>query len=107
MNMQIYSLIPKTRYITREELCRLTGMSDRAIRDEINILHKNPATIVISSSHRKGYKRPQNIEELEMCLNESKSRVKDECEKQRILEKAIQKMRYDQGTLQFYLDFSA
>ena len=42
-----------------------------------------------------------------MCLNESKSRVKDECEKQRILEKAIQKMRYDQGTLQFYLDFSA
>ena len=48
-----------------------------------------------------------NIEELELCLYESKSRVKDELEKQRVMEKAIQKMKFEQGEVQLYLDFRA
>ena len=36
--MSIYSLIPRDRYITREELVRISGLSDRKIRDEINSL---------------------------------------------------------------------
>ena len=105
--MSIYELIPKDRYVTRPELCSMTGLSDRSVRMEINELRKHPETVIISSSHGKGYKRPQNIEELELCLYESKSRVKDELEKQRVMEKAIQKMKFEQGEVQLYLDFRA
>lgn len=105
--MDIYSMIPKDRYITRPELVRLSGLSDRMIRREINELRKHPETVIISSSHGKGYKRPLNIEELELCLYESKSRVKDELEKQRVMEKAIQKMKFEKGEVQLYLDFYA
>lgn len=87
--MNIYDYIPRDEYITRDELVRMTGMSDRAIRDEINRLRKDPATIVISSSQKKGYKRPSSKDELMICLNESKSRVSDELQKQIVLSRAI------------------
>lgn len=103
--MSIYHLIPKDRYITREELVRLTGYSDRKIRDEINALRKKPDTIVVSSSHGKGYKRPSSVDELLMCLNESKSRVKDELEKQIVLAKAIRDMERPRSDEQLLFDF--
>ena len=103
--MNIYDLIPSDRYITREELVRKTGLSDRKIRDEINTLRKNPRTVIVSSSHGKGYKRPSNVDELRNCLYESKSRVNDELEKQRVLYLAIGKMerenRLNDGQLTF------
>ena len=85
----LYSLIPKDRYITREELCRLTGWSDRKVRYEINLLRKNPQTVIISSSHGKGYKRPANAEELRLCILECRSRIKEEQEKADVMERAI------------------
>ena len=103
--MSIYHLIPKDRYITRAELVRLTGYSDRKIRDEINALRKKPDTIVVSSSHGKGYKRPSSVDELLMCLNESKSRVKDELEKQIVLAKAIRDMERQRSDEQLVFDF--
>lgn len=103
--MKIYDLIPSDRYITREELVRKTGLSDRKIREEINTLRKNPGTVIVSSSHGKGYKRPSNVEELRNCLYESKSRVNDELEKQRVLEVAIRHMMMEQYTEQLSFDF--
>ena len=91
--MGIYDFIPKDRYITREELVSITGMSDRKVRDEINALRKDPKTVIVSSSQGKGYKIPSSVNELTLCLNESKSRVKDEVEKQRALEQAILEMQ--------------
>lgn len=85
----LYSLIPKDRYITREELVRLTGWSDRKVGYEINLLRKNPETVIISSSHGKGYKRPAGREELELCIAECKSRISEESEKVRVMEKAL------------------
>lgn len=93
--MGIYHLIPKDYYKTREQLVAETGLSDRMVRREINELRKNPKTIIVSSSHGKGYKRPSNVEELQLCLYESKSRVKDEIEKQRVLEIAIRNMEME------------
>ena len=52
--MEIYSLIPKDRYVTREELVHMTGLSDRKIREEINALRKKPETLIISSSKQRG-----------------------------------------------------
>ena len=103
--MKVYDFIPRDRFVTREELCRLTGWSDRAVRDEINRLRKNPETVVISSSHSKGYKRPSSVREIEVCLNESKSRVKDEMEKQRVLRKAMRTFKKNEINGQFLFDF--
>lgn len=90
--MSIYHLLSTTEWKTREQLMRESGMSDRMVRREINELRKHPETVIVSSSHGKGYKRPSNVEELQLCLYESKSRVKDEIEKQRVLEIAIRNM---------------
>ena len=103
--MGIYHLIPRDNWITRDELVRRSGMSDRRIRMEINELRKNPETIIVSSSHGKGYKRPSSVEELQMCLNESKSRVKDELEKQIVLAKAIRDMERQRSEVQLQFDF--
>lgn len=103
--MSIYEFIPRDRFITREELVRVSGLSDRFVRRQINELRKNPATVIISSSYRKGYKRPSCIEEIELCLNESKSRVKDEMEKQRVLEKAMRDFKKNEINGQLLFDF--
>ena len=104
--MSIYQLIPKDRYITREELVRISGVCDREVRREINELRKRPETVIVSSSHGKGYKRPSCIAELELCLNESRSRVKDELEKQGVLTRAIREMEAQQRTQQLVFDFA-
>jgi len=103
--MSIYGLIPRDRYISRAELVKASGMSDRAVRDEINKLRKNPETLIISSSQTKGYKRPANAEEIEHCLYESKSRVKDELEKQKVLEIALRDIQISRTTEQLCFDF--
>ena len=103
--MGIYEYIPRDRWVTRDELVRMTGMSDRAVRMEINELRKRPETVIISSSSRKGYKRPSSVEELEICLNESRSRVTDEVEKQIVLAMAIKDMRRQERDGQLLLDF--
>ena len=103
--MGIYHLIPKDRYKTREELINESGLSDRMVRREINELRKHPETVIISSSHGKGYKRPSNEEEILMCLNESKSRVNDELEKQRVLVQALSRIRSEQKSEQLTFDF--
>jgi len=101
----IYEYIPRDKFITREELVRISGFSDREVRREINELRKSPETVIISSSHRKGYKRPSCIEEIELCLNESKSRVRDEIEKQRVLEKAMRDFKKNEINGQLLFDF--
>ena len=103
--MALYDYIPRDRYITRDELVRMTGMSDRSVRKEINELRKRPETVIISSSSKNGYKRPQNVEELRMCLNESRSRVMDEIEKQKVLMDAMKVMRDQERDGQLLLDF--
>lgn len=103
--MGVYEYIPRDRYITREELVVMTGLSDRAVRMEINELRKRPETVIISSSSRKGYKRPESVQELELCYNESRSRVMDEIEKQNVLRDAIRIMRRQERDGQLLLDF--
>ncbi len=103
--MGLYEYIPRDRYITREELVVMTGLSDRAVRMEINELRKRPETVIISSSSKKGYKRPESEEELKMCLNESRSRVMDEIEKQKVLMEAMKVLREQERNGQLFLDF--
>lgn len=79
--MNIIDFIPFDHYISRKELEAATGQKDRKNRREIEKLRHDPATFVISSSNKKGYKRPNNYEELEKCRQESISRIKAELKK--------------------------
>lgn len=105
-DMEIYGLLSEDEWRTRDELVCMTGMKDRPIRAAMNRLRKNWRTMVISSSNGKGYKRPKTEDEVLMCLNESRSRVKDEMEKQKALEKVLLSMRdVKRSNGQLLLDF--
>ena len=103
----LYELIPSDKWITRRELCNLTGWSDRMIRKEINGLRKKPDTVIISSSNGKGYKRPSTIEELEMCRNEYRSRASEMNDIADIFDKAIEdfKEKKKAKSEQMWFDF--
>ena len=53
--MNIYELISTDRFITRKELCELTGRTDRNIRNLISDIRKEHCIISLSSG--KGYRR--------------------------------------------------
>lgn len=107
-DMEIYGLLSEDEWRTRDDLMRMSGMKDRPIRMAINRLRKNWRTMVISSSNGKGYKKPKDEAEVEMCLNESRSRVRDEKEKQKALERVLQGMREVKKTSgQMLLDFGS
>lgn len=91
--MTLYSMIPSDRYITREELVKLSGLSDRVVREKISELRKSPSTIIISSSSHKGYKKPATVEELESTRNEFRSREKELHEAVEVFDRAIRKMK--------------
>ena len=105
MRSIVYDHLSSTEWRTREYLMESTGLSDRMIRREINELRKNPDTLVVSSSHGKGYKIPSSAEEIEMCLLESKSRVKEELAKQRVLELKLLNFKRQEKTGQLVFDF--
>ena len=89
-NMDIIRYIPRDHYISRQELSKITGMSDRAVRNEIQRLRtESPETIIISSSSKRGYKRPETYEELEACRRESISRLKAELAKVAQIDKVL------------------
>lgn len=73
------------RYITRQELSKLSGLSDRKVRSEISELKKY--RVVLYSSQRSGYRlakeyrsmskqqRKEEIEQVKNSLNDCKSRT--------------------------------
>lgn len=60
--MNIYELIPTDRFITRKELCELTGKKDRQIRSLISDIRKEHCIISLSSG--KGYKRVLSTDDM-------------------------------------------
>ena len=85
--MNIEKLIPTDRYISKQELQDLTGLSERAVRQNISDLKKK--MVILSFSSGKGYRKVKPTDEMtreEMiieqgeishCLNEYKHRIKD------------------------------
>ena len=107
-DMEIYGLLSEDEWRTRDDLMSMSGMKDRPIRAALNRLRKNWRTMIISSSNGKGYKKPKTEAEVQQCLNESRSRVKDEIEKQRALERVLQSMRQVQRSSgQLFFDFGS
>lgn len=70
----ILNLIPfgQANAITRQELCRLTGLPDRAIRRQIQALRES-GEIIINNQDGKGYYRTDDPQEIvRYCLQEYK-----------------------------------
>lgn len=82
---EIEKYLSTEKYITRQELSELTGLSDRKVRSKINELKKH--RVVLYSSQRSGYRlakeyrsmskqqREEEIEQVKHSLNDCKSRT--------------------------------
>lgn len=80
MEELIYNLIPQDRYITREELVQIVGVSDRTIRNAIANIRKEHN--IISLTTGKGYRKPKSTqdmtpEEIESEINIIKKQLKE------------------------------
>lgn len=75
--MDILSYIPKGRdnAITRQELCRRTGLDDRTVRKLIETA-RNEGAPILSSSHVSGYWQSDDLNEIKRYLNELENRCK-------------------------------
>lgn len=86
MEEWIYELIPKNDFITRNELRKLTNISDREIRRTISKIKQKHTIISLSSG--KGYRKMIDLEEatkvqmekeleiIKHCIREINSRKK-------------------------------
>lgn len=110
MKEYIYNLVPTDRFITRQELVNIVGISDRAIRNIISDIRKEHTIISLSSG--KGYRKckptdDMTEEEIKLeyeimkhAINENNSRIKEikknmrsQIARLKILEKNIDKIR--------------
>lgn len=90
VNIIDYIPFGKENAISRNELVRLTGLEDRAVRKLINKLRAD-GEIILSSSHRAGYWRSDNPVEIEQYLRECDSR----CKKLAITNRKIRQRLYE------------
>ena len=87
--MNILDYIPSGRdnAISREQLCRVTGLNDRAVRNLIKRARENGAPI-LSTSHGAGYWVSDDLEEIKPYLREMEHRCKS-------LSRTVQSLRRD------------
>ena len=64
----------KENAITRERLCKITGLSDRIIRKAVEIKRREGIPIM-SSAHTKGYWMSDDVDEWEAFLQEYDHRI--------------------------------
>ena len=84
-NIKIENYLSSTKYTTRKELVKNTGLCDREVRNKISELKKH--RVVLYSSSRSGYRlakefrsmtateRDEELKQVEHSLNECKSRT--------------------------------
>lgn len=74
--MNIIDYIPygKENAITREQLSKVTGLPDRAMRKEIELARRD--TCIINNQNGKGYYRPTDKAEVERYIKQEESRAK-------------------------------
>jgi len=74
--MNIIDYIPKGKdnAITREELVKLTGFTDRIIREQISQARRD--TAIINNQDGRGYYKPSDREEIERYIKQESSRAK-------------------------------
>lgn len=77
---------------TREQLCRLSGMSDRAVRKEIESL-RNEGVIIVNRQDGKGYYISEDPAEMERQLRQNHARAMAILKQQRHLRRRIKEVQ--------------
>ena len=101
----LYSLIPKDRFITAKELTEQTGLAARTLRTYINALRKNPATLIITDPINRGYKRPSSIEEIDGYIAVCRKHIEEEQDKINACLKAKRTLKSVEKDQQMLFDF--
>lgn len=74
--------------VTRAELCRRTGWTDRRVRQAIEDA-RHDGEIIINMQNGKGYYKPVLISDIEMQYRQNESRAKSILHYQKFLRKAL------------------
>ena len=74
--MDILQYIPHGREnaISRRELCRITGLDDRVVRQEIKRLVRDKGIPILSSSAARGYWISESFDEMRAYVRENDTR---------------------------------
>jgi biotin operon repressor len=74
MNLLDYIPTGKDNAVTRPQLCKLTGMSDRKVREQISQLRRDH--VIINDQSGKGYYRSNDRAEIERYVRQETARLK-------------------------------
>lgn len=74
--MNITNYIPKGKEnaITRKDLCKITGLSDRNVRERISQARRE--TVIINLQNGNGYYQPTEAAEIEQFVRQETARLK-------------------------------
>lgn len=100
--MSVLELIPKGREnaITMTQLRIMTGLSDRAVRKEIQDINES-GTVMICREYKKGYYIPATEREAESYIRYSQSYLITLARKDRAMKRARDKMFSNQMELEY------
>lgn len=87
-----YLGIGRDNAITRKELCRLSGMCDRAVRREIEAL-RDEGVIIINHQDGKGYYISNDAEEMVQQYRQNRARAMAILRQQKHLRKKIKEVQ--------------
>lgn len=94
--MQITDYIPygHEKAVTRETLCQLTGMNDRAVRQRIENAQRS-GTVILNLQDGAGYFQSDDIEEMHLYYRQEKSRALSMLAKQKGIRRRLKEAGYD------------
>lgn len=100
--MSLLELIPRGREnaVTAKFLMQMTGLSDRAVRKEIQDINES-GTVMICREHKKGYYIPATEREAESYIRYSQSYLITLARKDRAMKRARDKMFSGQMELEY------
>lgn len=101
MNITDYIPIGKENAITRAQLCALTGLSDRAVRQLIEVA-RIEGEVIINNQDGKGYYISNDPEDIRRQMASNRSRAMSILRQQKYLRRKL--MEIEQGAVQMIME---
>lgn len=101
MNITDYIPAGKENAITRAQLCALTGFSDRAVRQLIEVA-RIEGEVIINNQDGKGYYISQDPEDIRRQMASNRSRAMSILRQQKYLRRKL--MEIEQGAVQMIME---
>lgn len=85
----LYELIPNDRFITKDELIQLTGLSDRTLRDMVSHIKMSKTIISNCDKRGKGTELLKTIDDIEYELGIVKKSIKEINSRKKVYNKQL------------------